>query len=171
MNRRTLRMITTMAIAAITVGASAPLASASEAQHARVKEQQTLAPLLASEQRPLTDEQREFLDHGMGPEGLAAFDEAVLAARDGGVTYAFPIAAVAIAAAAWCARGAVASVPTSVLSDIAAGKMSSKGTYARNAIIGCLGGEIGGFVWKWLPGWVKNKAVALVASFIIRYIR
>lgn len=66
-------------------------------------------------------------------------------------TRAFPIAGAAIAAAAWCARGALASVPTSVIDDVANGK---KGTaYVRNAIIGCLGGEIGAVVWTFLPGW------------------
>lgn len=58
-----------------------------------------------------------------------------------------------------------------MLSDIAAGKASSKKTYVRNAVIGCLGGEIGGWAWKILPGWVKNKAVNMVIAFIIKYIR
>lgn len=92
--------------------------------------------------------------------------------------FAFPIAAAAIGAAAWCAKGAlgsiptsVLSIPTSVLSDIAAGKASSKKTYVRNAVIGCLEGEIGGVVWKFLPGWVKKKAVSMVIAFIVKYIR
>ncbi|WP_240967532.1 hypothetical protein [Streptomyces composti] len=63
------------------------------------------------------------------------------------------------------------SPPTSVLSDIAAGKSSRKKTCVRNAVIGCLGGEIGGVVRKFLPGWVKNKAVNMVIAFITEYIR
>ncbi|MFD4633747.1 hypothetical protein ACFVYR_32035 [Streptomyces sp. NPDC058284] len=58
-----------------------------------------------------------------------------------------------------------------MLSDIAAGKASSKKAYVRNAVIGCLGGEIGGWAWKVLPNWVKNKAVNMVIAFVIKYIR
>ncbi|MBB5796121.1 hypothetical protein [Streptomyces caelestis] len=58
-----------------------------------------------------------------------------------------------------------------MLSDIAAGKASGKKTCVRNAVIGCLGGENGGVVWKFLPGWVKNQAVNMVIAFIIKYIR
>ncbi|WP_432117018.1 hypothetical protein [Streptomyces sp. bgisy032] len=114
-----------------------------------------------------TAEQRQFIEQEMGPEALAEIEKAM--SRNGG--FAFPIAAAAIGAAAWCAKGTLASIPTSVLSDIAAGKASSKKTYVRNAVIGCLGGEIGGVVWKFLPGWVKNKAVNMVIAFIIKYIR
>lgn len=103
----------------------------------------------------------------MGPEALAEIERAM--SRSGG--FAFPIAAAAIGAAARCAKGALAGIPTSVLSDIAAGKASSKKTYVRNAVIGCLGGGIGGVVWKFLPGWGKNKAVNRVIAFIIKYIR
>ncbi|MEU6177787.1 hypothetical protein [Streptomyces coeruleorubidus] len=46
-----------------------------------------------------------------------------------------------------------------------------KKTYVRNAVIGCLRGEIGGVVWKFLPGWVENKAVNMVIAFIIKHIR
>ncbi|MEU8990850.1 hypothetical protein AB0C98_31340 [Streptomyces sp. NPDC048558] len=73
--------------------------------------------------------------------------------------------------AAWCAKGVLASIPTSVLSDIAVGKASGKKTYVRNAIIGGLGGEIGGWAWKVLPGRVENKAVNMVIAFIIKYVR
>ncbi|MFI0739231.1 hypothetical protein ACH4PU_14235 [Streptomyces sp. NPDC021100] len=119
-----------------------------------------------------TAEQYAFINDGLGPEARAEIEDAMASGGETGrVKRAIPIAAAAIAAAAWCARGAVASVPTSVLSDVADGKFSGKGTYAKNAIIGCLGGEIGGWAWKVLPGWVKNKAVSLVAAFIIKYIR
>ncbi|MEU4133031.1 hypothetical protein [Streptomyces wuyuanensis] len=49
--------------------------------------------------------------------------------------------------------------------------MASSKTYARNAVIGCLGGEIGGVVRKFLPGWVKNKAITMMIAFIIKYVR
>lgn len=120
----------------------------------------------------LTPEQRQFIEKEMGAGALAEISRAMQEQnKDGVQTRAFPIAAAAVAAAAWCARGALASVPTSALSDVADGKFSGKNTYIRNAIIGCLGGEIGGWAWKVLPGWVKNKAVAMVAAFIIKYIR
>lgn len=98
-------------------------------------------------------------------------EEAGRLATAGGQQRAFPIAAVAIAAAAWCAKGALARIPTSALSDILAGRASSRSTYVRNAVIGCIGGEIGGVVWRFLPAWVKDQAVQMVISFIIRYLR
>ncbi|MFE7902570.1 hypothetical protein ACFU3E_34770 [Streptomyces sp. NPDC057424] len=39
------------------------------------------------------------------------------------------------------------------------------------SVIGCLGGEIGGALRTFLPGWVENKAVDMVVAFIIEYIR
>ncbi|MFE4258101.1 hypothetical protein [Streptomyces sp. NPDC056883] len=123
----------------------------------------------------LTVEQIVFATSGLGTQAVAEAEGAMASGQPGAEVgpeqRAFPIAAVAIAAAAWCARGAVASIPTSVLSDVADGKFSGQGTYVKNAIIGCLGGEIGGLAWKVLPGWVKNKAVSMVAAFIIKYIR
>ncbi|MEU3446369.1 hypothetical protein AB0H29_03925 [Streptomyces thermolilacinus] len=120
----------------------------------------------------LTPEQRRYIEKEMGPEAIAEMQKAMAQKPSDGVqARAFPIAAAAIGAAAWCAKGALASIPTSVLSDIAAGKASSKKTYVRNAVIGCLGGEIGGVVWKFLPGWVKNKAINMVIAFIITYVR
>lgn len=123
---------------------------------------------------PLTAEQDAFVRDELGPEALAYLTPWSASTRlppSGQQTQVFPVAAVAIAAAAWCARGAVSSVPTSVLSDIADGRQTRASEYARNAIIGCVGGQIGGWAWRVLPGWVKTKTVALVASFIIRYIR
>ncbi|MEU2991138.1 hypothetical protein ACPCAJ_27430 [Streptomyces griseoincarnatus] len=69
----------------------------------------------------------------MSPEALAEIEKAM--SRNSG--FAFPIAAAATGAAAWCAKGALAGIPTSVLSDIAAGKASSKKPYVRYAVIGC----------------------------------
>ncbi|WP_018157240.1 hypothetical protein [Demetria terragena] len=113
----------------------------------------------------ITEEQIRFLER----IGKPTLDEISRTQAKNSASRAFPIAAVAIGAAAWCAKGALASVPTSVIDDVANG---GEGTdYVRNAIIGCIGGEIGGFVWKVLPGAVKKKAVELVAAFIIKYIR
>ncbi|MCZ7459176.1 hypothetical protein [Streptomyces sp. WMMC940] len=162
------RRVSLAGIAAVTSAAllatAAPSATAADDSRATAR---TVAASSATQAPELTSEQRQFIEQEMGPEALAEMERAM--SRNGG--FAFPIAAAAIGAAAWCAKGALASIPTSVLSDIAAGKASSKKTYVRNAVIGCLGGEIGGVVWKFLPGWVKNKAINMTIAFIIKYIR
>lgn len=168
MRKTTTRRVSLAGIAAVTSAALLATAapSATAADDSRGTARAATAP--AATQTPeLTEEQRQFIEQEMGPEALTEIEKAM--SRSGG--FAFPIAAAAIGAAAWCAKGALASIPTSVLSDIAAGKASGKKTYVRNAVIGCLGGEIGGVVWKFLPGWVKNKAVNMVIAFIIKYIR
>jgi hypothetical protein len=166
MRKTIMRRISLAGIATVTSGALlvavAPTASAADTARGTtgaVSADATKAPAL-------TQEQREFIEKEMGPEALAEIEKGMKTKG-----FAFPIAAAAIGAAAWCAKGALASIPTSVLSDIAAGKASSKKTYVRNAVIGCLGGEIGGVVWKFLPGWVKNKAINMTIAFIIKYIR
>ncbi|MBT0565589.1 hypothetical protein [Williamsia sp. CHRR-6] len=111
----------------------------------------------------MTVDQRTFIESSLGSQAVEDLSDAI------SETKALPVAAVAIAAAAWCARGALASVPTSVLDDISNGGAGT--AYARNAIIGCLGGEIGGLVWKFLPAYLKKKAIEAVAAFVIRYIR
>lgn len=75
------------------------------------------------------------------------------------------IPAAVIAAAAWCARGALASVPTSVLEDIANGAQPTD--YVRNAVIGCLVGEVGGWVWRVTPQWAKRQAIGWVVWFVV----
>lgn len=123
---------------------------------------------------PLTEEQRAFIELTMGDRAISTMEDRMAADRGGKdvvTAQVFPIAAVAIAAAAWCARGALASVPTSALSDIVNGRNSGWRTYVTNAIIGCFVGEVGGWVWRVLPGWVKTRAVNMVLSFIIRYLR
>lgn len=122
---------------------------------------------------PLTDEQRAFIELGMGDRALTELQQRMAGkpAKGEVAPQAFPIAAIAIAAAAWCAKGALASVPTSALYDIYNGRYSGWRTYVTNAIIGCLVGEVGGWVWRVLPGWVKTQAINMVVSFIIRYIR
>ncbi|MCF3121018.1 MULTISPECIES: hypothetical protein [Streptomyces] len=164
------RRASLVGVAALTAGALFAGASPALASHAA--ETRAASASATQEMPELTAEQLRFIEDGMGPEAMAELNKAMSGGGDGEIRpRAFPIAAVAIGAAAWCAKGAVASIPTSVLSDVADGKFSGKGTYVKNAIIGCLGGEIGGVVWKFLPGWVKNKAVAMVAAFIIKYIR
>ncbi|MBX9361429.1 hypothetical protein [Streptomyces sp. WAC04114] len=168
MRKTTTRRVSLAGIAAVTSAAllatAAPSATAADDSRGTAR----VVTASATTQSPeLTSEQRQFIEQEMGPEALAEIEKAM--SRNGG--FAFPIAAAAIGAAAWCAKGALASIPTSVLSDIAAGKASSKKTYVRNAVIGCLGGEIGGVVWKFLPGWVKNKAINMTIAFIIKYIR
>lgn len=155
-------LLTTMGPTAMAAGLNANILSAGRAA--------ADAPGLPA----LTAEQRKFIEDGMGAEALAEISKAMSeqsAGAAGPQTRVFPIAAAAIAAAAWCAKGALGSIPTTVLSDIAAGKASGKKTYVQNAIIGCLGGEIGGWAWKVLPNWVKNKAVNMVIAFIIKYVR
>lgn len=175
MRTTVMRRISLAGIAAVTSAAllatAAPAAMAADGTRT---EAVGLAATSESTAPALTAEQRKFIEDEMGAEALAEISKAMsqeAAGATGRQTRAFPIAAVAIGAAAWCAKGALASIPTSVLSDIAAGKASSKKTYVRNAVIGCLGGEIGGWAWKILPGWVKNKAVNMVIAFIIKYIR
>ncbi|WP_241844752.1 hypothetical protein [Streptomyces silvensis] len=167
------RRASLVGVAALTASALFAGAAPALAAHAAESRAAKSVASAAEEMPELTAEQRRFIEDGMGPEAMAELTRAMNeAGADGEIRpRAFPIAAVAIGAAAWCAKGAVASIPTSVLSDVADGKFSGKGTYVKNAIIGCLGGEIGGVVWKFLPNWVKNKAVAMVAAFIIKYIR
>ncbi|MFJ2770906.1 hypothetical protein [Streptomyces sp. NPDC087300] len=169
--RPMIRRASLVGVAALTAGAL--FAGAAPALAAHAAETRAASVSATQEMPELTAEQLRFIEDGMGPEAMAELNRAISQGGDDGEIRprAFPIAAVAIGAAAWCAKGAVASIPTSVLSDVADGKFSGKGTYVKNAIIGCLGGEIGGVVWKFLPGWVKNKAVSMVAAFIIKYIR
>ncbi len=125
-----------------------------------------------TEQAPAPSaEELDFLTEQLGPAGGEIERAQHQAAAETGEaqTAALPIAAAAIAAAAWCASGALGSVPTSVLDDLTNG---GEGTdYARNAIIGCLAGNVGSWAWKVLPSWAKEKAVAAVAAFIIKYVR
>lgn len=62
-------------------------------------------------------------------------------------------------------EGALGSIPASRLNEISNG--GEGGGYVRNAIIGCLVGELGA-VWKFTPLWVKKQAIAAAAAVIIR---
>ncbi|MFD4721810.1 hypothetical protein ACFWOY_20980 [Streptomyces sp. NPDC058423] len=167
MRKTAMRRISLAGIADVTIGALlvavAPTATAADAARGTAN---AVSAGAESKAPALTQEQREFIEKEMGPEALAEIEKGMKTKG-----FAFPIAAAAIGAAAWCAKGALASIPTSVLGDIAAGKASSKKTYVRNAVIGCLGGETGGVVWKFLPDWVTNKAINMTIAFIIKYIR
>ena len=89
----------------------------------------------------------------MGPRALTALQSGMSRRPQGDVTaQILPVTAVAIAAAAWCARGALASIPTSALTDIMNGRYSGHRNYVAQAIIGCLVGEIGGWAWRVPPG-------------------
>lgn len=79
------------------------------------------------------------------------------------------IAAAALAAAAWCAKGALASVPTTAILDLIDGKSSSWKTYASNAAAGCLAGEIGGWAWRVLPGAAKKWAIVQVFKLAMKF--
>lgn len=122
----------------------------------------------------LTEEQIRFIEERLGasgPDGTRTMDApANLNSGSAGSPFeATAVPAVVIGGAAWCASGALGSIPTSVLDDLANGGAGVP--YARNAIIGCLAGNLGGLAWRVLPGWLKEKAIAAVAAFIIRYIR
>lgn len=143
------------------------------AQSPSPAEGSSVAASATSQETPApTADQLDFLTEQLGP-ATGEIDQALkdsAAAEEGEIRpAALPIAAAAIAAAAWCASGALGSVPTSVLDDLTNG---GDGTpYVRNAIIGCIAGNIGSWAWKVLPGWAKEKAVAAVAAFIIKYVR
>lgn len=123
------------------------------------------------EQVPVpTTAQLNFLSDQLGPAAGEIERAQQGDSSEGEVrSVALPIAAAAVAAAAWCASGALGSVPTSVLDDLTNGGAGTD--YARNAIIGCLAGNVGSWAWKVLPGWAKEKAIAAVAAFIIKYVR
>lgn len=132
----------------------------------------TPSPAFADQETPTpTADQLDFLTERLGP-ATGEINNALQAsaAAEGEIQpAALPIAGAAIAAAAWCASGALGSVPPSVITDIANGGEGVP--YVQNAIIGCLVGNVGAWAWKVLPGWAKEKAVAAVAAFIINYIR
>ncbi|TQN31694.1 hypothetical protein FHX37_1614 [Haloactinospora alba] len=104
------------------------------------------------------EEVNEILAQELTEEELALIDEHFDTASEDEVgTRALP--AVVVAAAAWCARGALASVPTTALTDLINGQSSSWQTYAQNAAVGCLVGEVGGVVWRAIPQAAKKAAI------------
>lgn len=121
-------------------------------------------PVLVSSQfaAQVTPDQVQVAEDALGPEAKHELEHLM---AENSQQRALPIAAVAIAAAAWCTKGALGSIPASILNDISNG--GEGGGYVRNAIIGCLAGELG-TVWRFTPQWVKNQAIAAVAAVIIR---
>lgn len=123
---------------------------------------------------PLNDEQIRFIEERLDATGPTVGVRALNLPSNlnaGSLQPSAPqdvaIPAVVIGAAAWCASGALGSVPTSILDDLANGGAGVP--YVRNAIIGCIAGNFGGMAWRVLPGWIKQKAIAAVAAFMIRY--
>lgn len=116
-----------------------------------------------------TQEQIQDIHDYLGPEAVAEIRQAQMEASNG--ERAFPaIAGVAIAAAAWCASGALSSVPTSVLADIV-NRGDGGGDYVRNAVYGCAAGNIGQWAWKWVPASVKQRVLNAVVRFYLDHIR
>ncbi|WP_052281030.1 hypothetical protein [Nocardia vulneris] len=109
---------------------------------------------------------RQYAEERLGPDGIADIRQAHTSANaELRRNAALPAAGLLLAAAAWCARGALGSVATSVLDDISNGGQGTN--YARNAIIGCLVGELGGVVWKFIKN--KDRLIAVVAAVLIRF--
>ncbi|WP_280391781.1 hypothetical protein [Nocardia brasiliensis] len=109
---------------------------------------------------------RQYAEERLGPDGIADIRQAYTSAdAELRRKAALPVAGLLLAAAAWCARGALGSVATSVLDDISNGGQGTN--YARNAIIGCLVGELGGVVWKFIKN--KDRLIAVVAAVLIRF--
>lgn len=167
-----LRSAVALSTAAALIFAGSTAAAEPVAAQSAPSANPTAATRLATEQPPApTAEEIDFLTTQLGPAAgeIERAQQQAAASEGRAQIAALPIAGAAIAAAAWCASGALGSVPTSVLDDLTNG---GEGTdYARNAIIGCVAGNIGSWAWKVLPGWAKEKAVAAVAAFIIKYVR
>ncbi|MDU0479686.1 hypothetical protein QVA66_10620 [Staphylococcus chromogenes] len=78
--------------------------------------------------------------------------------------------AIAVAAIAWCAKGALAGVSSQVLLDAINGEWSSFPDYAKSALVSCIVGDIGGVVWRGIPQRVKNEIFGAILDFYIKYI-
>ncbi|MDO4928959.1 MAG: hypothetical protein Q3976_07875 [Corynebacterium sp.] len=116
-----------------------------------------------------TPEQIQDIHDYLGPEAVAEIRRAQIEASNG--ERAAPvIAGAAIAAVAWCASGALSSIPTSVLADIV-NRGDGGGDYVRNAIYGCAAGNIGSWAWKIIPNSIKQKVLNAVVRFYLDHIR
>lgn len=124
----------------------------------------------------MSPEQVEEIHSYMGPNAVATLESAIQrngVSNDSEVApAAIPavIAGVAIGAVAWCASGALSSVPTSVLTDMI-NRGEGGGSYVQNAIVGCIAGNVGGAVWKLIPHGVKQSIYSAVVKFYWNYIR
>ncbi|NYH53087.1 hypothetical protein HNR06_002676 [Nocardiopsis arvandica] len=112
------------------------------------------------------EEVREILAQELTEEELALIDEYFATPPESEVgTQALPV--VVVAAAAWCARGALASVPTTALTDLINGQNSGWKNYAMNAAVGCLVGEVGGVAWRVIPQAAKDAAIRAVFTYYL----
>ncbi|WP_205413109.1 hypothetical protein [Austwickia chelonae] len=77
------------------------------------------------------------------------------------------VAAIAVAAVAWCAKGALSSLPASAIQDLAsrANQNIPPPTWVSNAIFGCAGGPVIGALTS---QWMRTKFIAAVLAMIIR---
>jgi hypothetical protein len=112
------------------------------------------------------EEVNEILAQELTEEEMALIHEYFAPAPAGEVgTQALPV--IVVAAAAWCARGALASVPTTAVTDMINGQNSSWRNYAVNAVVGCLVGEVGGVAWRVLPQAAKDAAIRAVFVYYL----
>ncbi|MEL4211985.1 hypothetical protein [Corynebacterium bovis] len=116
-----------------------------------------------------TQEQIDEIHEFWGPDAVEAINRSQVEANNG--ERALPvIAGVAISAVAWCASGALSSIPTSALADIV-NRGEGGGDYVKNAIFGCAVGNVGSLAWKLIPSSVKNKILQAVVKFYLDHIR
>ncbi|TYR16566.1 hypothetical protein [Corynebacterium urealyticum] len=116
-----------------------------------------------------TQEQIDEIHQFLGDDAVNEFMQAQVEASQG-FRIAPVIAGVAVAAVAWCASGALSSLPTSALTDII-NRGEGGGDYVQNAIVGCLVGNVGSLAWKALPKSVKQKIYSAVVRFYLSHIR
>lgn len=171
----------TVGVAGVAVPAYAEVRPATlEAAESNAVEDFVLSPdlLIESQQKAnnMTQEQVEEIHSYLGEDAVVALEDAMRAGQSRGASEVAPaalpavIAGVAIAAVAWCASGALASVPTSALTDMI-NRGEGGGDYVQNAIVGCIAGNIGSLAWKLLPQRLKQSVYSSVVNFYWNNIR
>lgn len=126
-------------------------------------------PVKGPEHSAPTQGQIEEIHDYLGSEATKEFNRAQVEANNG--ERALPvIAGVAISAVAWCASGALSSIPTSILVDLV-NRGEGGGDYVKNAIFGCAGGTIGKGAWNLVPKSVKQKIMNATVKFYLEHIR
>ncbi|MBK4152464.1 hypothetical protein GWO62_04570 [Corynebacterium macginleyi] len=126
-------------------------------------------PVKGPERSAPTQGQIEEIHDYLGSEAIKEFNRAQVEANNG--ERALPvIAGVAISAVAWCASGALSSIPTSILVDLV-NRGEGGGDYVKNAIFGCAGGTIGKGAWNLVPKSVKQKIMNATVKFYLEHIR
>ncbi|KAB1501408.1 hypothetical protein F7230_09285 [Corynebacterium sp. 320] len=148
-----------------------PVSSVTVAQADSVSKRasvEALSELVTTGPAP-TQEQIDEIHEYLGPQAVEELNRALLEVNDG--DRALPvIAGVAISAVAWCASGALSSVPDSVLTDIV-NRGAGGGDYIQNAVIGCVTGATGKIAWKVIPPSVKQKILNAAVKFYLDHIR